>query len=1032
MISISSSPLLYLSLLLFLSYHSLVLSYRTGNRSQCESVPFVPGHNLVGEGFDVVTLRRKGAYMVDVKTYLTPSGTCTLLSNHIQGNSLQKLPVSAVDWRAFSRCSEISSAHTSIRSMMGAYISQDSEDGKTYLDLGGTRLATYNFATEKIREDRYSFSLHGVRCSHYSYRVSNRPPLSSEFRKDLERLPSLYNSYTRAQYREIINTYGTHYIYQVYLGGRVMRVTAVRTCLPTLNGLSSGQVHSCLSQGFKVGLGKVSSSTISSTCSKVLHNQGFTTSSYELHQHRTEVVGGTIWPGEFSLTHKDSQGYENWLKTLRDHPDIVGYSLRPMYELVPDESQKAGMKAAIVQYLADNLVWRLHLELDCGWHIPNLAPNCCPLQASRGTLEVTIVRGWDLYGDVFGTTDGYVKMRYGSFYSKTETISSNKPKWNAHYDLGTVDTRLSLEFEVWDEDSSSDDQLISCDVSPTKGSYRLICRSSLGNLEVKYTLTCDPHLTGDKCDRYKPSSESMFSILSSPPLCLSLLFFLSYHSLVLCYQIGTRRQCKSAPFVPGHNLVGEGFNVVTLRRKGAYMIDVRTYRYPNGTCKLYSNPLQGNKLQKVPVSAVDWRAFSHCNLDVSSSSHSSVSSMMDTYMSHESDDWKIGLDLEKYLPASLNFGGTLSNAYKFARQKNKQDRYFFNLHKISCSHYSYRVSSTPPLSSEFIKDLARLPSIYNFRDTRPQYLRLIRVYGTHYIRQVHLGGRLMRVTAARTCLSTLNGFSSDDVQSCLSLGLKVGLGLQALSSNQKCSRVLQNKDFSTSSHSSLHLHQTEVVGGIDWPGEFSLSHKDSRGYENWLKSLKDYPNIVWYSLRPMYELVPDERQKALMKAVTLMYLAEHAVSNSHREPNCGWGIPNLAPNCCPRQAWRGTFEVTIVRAWGLKGDYLSAADGYVMMWYGSTYHRTEMIKDSNNPRWNAHYDLGMVDTRDTWRIQVWDDDSNWWNDDDLLVSCYRPPNSGSYIRTCRSSLGTLEVEYTLTCSPYLTGKKCNYYKPSPR
>lgn len=79
-----SNLILFILALLVVMEVCGVQGCRTGSGSECEKAPFVPGHNLAGEGFDVVRMRRTGAYVINVKGHLVDNHTCTLCPNRFQ------------------------------------------------------------------------------------------------------------------------------------------------------------------------------------------------------------------------------------------------------------------------------------------------------------------------------------------------------------------------------------------------------------------------------------------------------------------------------------------------------------------------------------------------------------------------------------------------------------------------------------------------------------------------------------------------------------------------------------------------------------------------------------------------------------------------------------------------------------------------------------------------------------------------------------------------------------------------------------
>lgn len=285
------------------------------------------------------------------------------------------------------------------------------------------------------------------------------------------------------------------------------------------------------------------------------------------------------------------------------------------------------------------------------------------------------------------------------------------------------------------------------------------------------------------------------------------------------------------------------------------------------------------------------------------------------------------------------------------------------------------------------------------------------------------------LTSIRTCLASVNSHSATEVKDCLKTGLSVGLGfIEPSATTSQCRSLLENKDTQTGSELSYLNHVTEVLGGHKWRGEVSLFKNDSVPYRRWLSSLKDFPDIVSYSLFPLHELVPDPVVGGNVKTAINQYLRENAIPKDAAPQQC-FGQPNLSADCCPQHPMRGRLRVTVIKAWGLDGDLVGRTDPYVKFWYGPHFRQTHWIKSEDNPHWNSVYDLGHVEAFHELGMEVWDKDVKH---DDHLGTCRTGLQEGSHTLSCSLNKGGFSYSYTLTCDPQLSGYQCAKYKPAPQ
>ncbi|GCC18643.1 hypothetical protein chiPu_0022115 [Chiloscyllium punctatum] len=540
---------------------------------------------------------------------------------------------------------------------------------------------------------------------------------------------------------------------------------------------------------------------------------------------------------------------------------------------------------------------------------------------------------------------------------------------------------------------------------------------------------------------------------AAPPLvCLLLLSLAARGARGVC-ETGSAHECQAAEFVPGAQLAGEGYDVVTLRTTGAFVVDVDAWRNANGSCVLCRNELLGGARQRLPLALVDWRAQSSCRRALSSQLYRSAAELVETADSALTNDWRADLRLPVRPNAGVQLvlAGSHSKVVTFGTDRARSDRYSFTSQGFQCLYYRYRVREQPPLAPDFDRALTHLPGELT-NASRPLYRQLVATYGTHYLRSVQLGGSLRDVTAFRTCKLASGGFTAEEAKDCLKLEATATVEgvVNAGAGFNRCREMARSLGGAAKVHQVLGDRETVVRGGQAQQGrDLFFGAGGAAVFARWADSLPAQPGAVSYALAPLHHLLPASHpaRESLRR-----YLGEYVGANALLQ-QCGRGVPcpagsyrdprrpcsclcreggGLDRSCCPREKGLGRLVVTVKEGRDLWGDVFSGTDGYAVVRYGQAQARTPVVWNNNNPTWDAELDLGTVQLTSGHRltVEVWDSERR--GRDDLLGSCQRPQlTAGVHPQVCYLKYGKVSYAVSLTCLPHLGGSTCQDYAPRP-
>ncbi|XP_061585342.1 complement component C7 [Cololabis saira] len=331
---------------------------------------------------------------------------------------------------------------------------------------------------------------------------------------------------------------------------------------------------------------------------------------------------------------------------------------------------------------------------------------------------------------------------------------------------------------------------------------------------------------------------------------------------------------------PNIELLGLGFDAVTGERRGS-VINTKSF---GGQCRsIYSG--DHNMIYRLPLSVTQYNFLVKVQNDFSDEMYSSK--------------WHYAKHIVNRETVSGTTTGYKNYDFHESHDQTRTQKLLVLKNDIEVSQFQSNSPNYLPISEEFWRALAKLPSVYDYS----AYRKIVERFGTHYVSEGSLGGSFKVVAAIDE--ETERRTVSEKTQQHECVRTKRWILIFPIY-HEECWNNNHQMSLTTERRRSNEVEKVNVEGGgishIAALKRLDLNEpsKNWEMYSNWAESVRSFPQIIKQKLRPLSELVK-EVQCAGVKKLYLRKAIEQYLAESHPchcQPCRNNGIVVMAGDKC--------------------------------------------------------------------------------------------------------------------------------------